>query len=236
MIYKFLENITRIAKIGYIREIPESAIFYKAREDDYGEYWYISIPSNEFTNPIDIDWKGKDCTYIQTIKLGEYTFLYICGIKSYNWPDIGKKEWDRKFMPFFNTLYLYERKVNNTEFDPDLFFYLTTNNNVAAQIDTADVWKRHLEREKFKKRFEENSKICTSYKIKELLPSGEFKVIKVWRNDENDYGGVMITKIDIDYEKYQIPYSNTDTQIELSTNGYEFWEQYNKYIESIDSY
>lgn len=236
MIYKFLENITRIAKIGYIREIPESAIFYKAGEDDYSEYWYISIPSNEFTNPIDIDWKGKDCTYIQTIKLGEYTFLYICGIKSYNWPDVGKNEWDRKFMPFFNTLYLYERKVNNTEFDPNLFFYLTATNDVSSQIDTADAWKRHLEREKFKKRFEENSKTCTSYKIKELLPSGEFKVIKVWRNNENDYGGVMITKIDIDYKKCQIPYSNTDTQIELSTNGYEFWEQYNKYIESIDSY
>ena len=43
----------------------------------------------------------------------------------------------------------------------------------------------------------------------------------------------MITKIDIDYEKHLILYSNTDNQLELSTNGDEFWKQYNKYIEVI---
>ena len=239
MIYKFIENITSIAKItpiskiGYIREIPESAIFYKAEEDDYGEYWYISIPSNEFTNPLDIDWKGKDCTYIQTIKLGEYTFLYVYGIKSYHWPDVGKEEWNRKFMSFFDTLYLYERRVDKFDYNSLISSYLTANNDVSAQIYYEDTQQRLLEREKFKKRFEENSKICASYKIKELLPSGEFKVIKVWGNDENDCGGVMITKIDIDYENHLILYSNTDNQLELSTNGDEFWKQYNKYIEVI---
>lgn len=236
MIYKFLGNTALNAKIGYIREIPESSIFYKASEDDYGECWYIGIPSNEFTNPLDIDWKGKNCSYIKTIKLGEYTFLYFCGIKAYRWPDVGKEEWDEKFIPFFNTLYLYERRIDKINFDPYLSFYLTPYNPVSTQIDYDNTWERLLEREKLKKFLDENSRICTSYKIKELLPSGDLKVIKVWRNDEDDYGGVMITKIDSEYKRHLISYSNKDNQIELSTDGNEFWKQYNEYMEVITSH
>ena len=67
--------------------------------------------------------------------------------------------------------------------------------------------------------------------IREIPESAIF-----YKAREDDYGGVIITKINIDYEKYQRPYSNKNAQIELSTDGYKFWEQYNKYIESIDSY
>lgn len=236
MIYKFLGNTTLNAKIGYIREIPESSIFYKAGEDDYGECWYIGIPSNEFTNPLDIDWKGKNCSYIKTIKLGEYTFLYFCGIKAYHWPDVGKEEWDEKFIPFFNTLYLYEKKIDKINLDPYSSYYLTPYNDVTAAVDYGDTWERLFEREKLKKFFEENSRICTSYKIKELLPSGDFKVVKVWRSDEEDYGGVMITKIDSEYKRHLISYSNKDNQIELSTDGDEFWKQYDEYIEVITTH
>lgn len=235
MIYKFLGNTTLNAKIGYIKEIPESSIFYKAGEDDYGECWYIGIPSNEFTNSLDIDWRGKNCSHIKTIKLGKYTFLYFCGIKAYHWPDVGKDEWDDKFIPFFNTLYLYERRVD--KIDPYSYpYYSTLCDNIAAVVDYGDTWERILEREKRKKLFEENSRICTSYKIKELLPSGDFKVVKVWRSDEEDYGGVMITKIDSEYNRHLISYSNRDNQIELSTDGDEFWKQYNEYIEVITSH
>lgn len=233
MIYKFLGNITLNAKIGYIREIPESSIFYKAGEDDYGECWYIGIPSNEFTNHLDIDWKGKNCSGIKTIKLGEYTFLYFCGIKAYRWPDVGKEGWDEKFMSFFDTLYLYERRVNNIDLDPYASFYLTPYNPISTQIDYDNTWERLLEREKLKKLLDENSRICASYKIKELLPSGDFKVIKVWKSDEDDYGGVMITKIDSEYKGHLISYSNRDNQIELSTDGDEFWKRYYKYMEVI---
>lgn len=235
MIYKFLGNTTLNSKIGYIREIPESSIFYKTGEDDYGECWYIGIPSNEFTNPLDIDWKGKNCTHVKTIKLGEYTFLYFCGIKAYHWPDVGKEEWDEKFIPFFNTLYLYERRVDKINYDP-YSYHSTLYDNVTAVVDYIETWERILEREKLKKLFEENSRICASYKIKELLPSGDFKVIKVWRSDEDDYGGVMITKIDSEYKRQLISYSNRDNQIELSTDGDEFWKQYNEYMEVIVSH
>ena len=216
------------AKIGYIREIPESSIFYKAGEDDYGECWYIGIPSNEFT-----DWKGKNCSYIKTIKLGEYTFLYFCGIKAYHWPDVGKEEWDDKFIPFFNTLYLYEKRVDKIDLDPYSSYYLTPYNDVTAAVDYGDTWERLLEREKFKKLFEENLKICASYKIKELLPDGDIKVVKIWRSDEDDYGGITITRIDGEYKKHLISYSNKDNQFELSTDGDEFWKQYDEYIEVI---
>lgn len=235
MIYKFLGNTALNAKIGYIREIPESSIFYKASEDDYGECWYIGIPSNEFTNPLDIDWKGKNCSHIKTIKLGKYTFLYFCGIKAYRWPDVGKEEWDEKFIPFFNTLYLYEKRVDKINLDPYLSFYLTPYNPVSTQIDYDNTWEKLFEREKLKKLIDENSRIRTSYKIKELLPSGDLKVIKVWRNDEDDYGGVVITKIDSEYKRHLISYSNKDNQIELSTDGDEFWKQYDEYIEVITS-
>lgn len=237
MIYKFLGNTTLNAKIGYIREIPESSIFYKAGEDEYGESWYIGIPSNEFTNSLDIDWKGKNCSYIKTIKLGKYTFLYFCGIKAYHWPDVGKEEWDDKFIPFFNTLYLYEKRVDKINLDLDLdSYYSTLYNNVSTIVNYRDSWETLYEREKLKKILEENSRICTSYKIKELLPSGDFKVVKVWRSDEEDYGGVMITKIDSEYKRHLISYSNKDNRIELSTDGDEFWKQYNEYVEVIASH
>lgn len=236
MIYKFLGNTMLNAKIGYIREIPESSIFYKAGEDDYGECWYVGIPSNEFTNPIDIDWKGKNCTCIKTIKLGEYTFLYFCGIKAYHWPDVGKEEWDDKFIPFFDTLYLYEKRVDKINLDPYSSLYLTPYNQVSSQIDYFDDWERVYENEKLKKLLEENSRICASYKIKELLPSGDLKVVKIWRSDEEDYGGITITKIDGEYKRHLISYSNKDNSFELSTDGDEFWKQYDEYIEVIASH
>ena len=112
--------------------------------------------------------------------------------------------------------------------------FCSTNDLVSSQIDYEDAWKRQLEREKFKKRFEENSKICASYKIKELLPSGEFKVIKVWGNDEYGDYGMMITKIDSEYKGSLKSYLNKDNQIELSTNGDEFWKKYNECMAVID--
>lgn len=236
MIYKFLGNTMLNAKIGYIREIPESSIFYKAGEDNYGEWWYVGIPSNEFTNPLDIDWKGKNCSYVKTIKLGEYTFLYFCGIKAYHWPDVGKEEWDDKFIPFFNTLYIYEKRVDKINFDPYSSFYLTPYNPVSTQIDYEETWERIYENEKLKKLLEENSRICASYKIKELLPEGDLKVVKIWRSDEEDYGGITITRIDGEYKRHLVSYSNKDNQFELSTDGDEFWKQYDEYIEVIASH
>lgn len=238
MIYKFLGNTMLNAKIGYIREIPESSIFYKAGEDNYGECWYIGIPSNEFTNPLDIDWKGKNCSYIKTIKLGEYTFLYFCGIKAYHWPDVGKEKWDDKFIPFFNTLYIYEKRVDEVDLtlDPYLSYYSNLHNNIAAVIDHVDTLETQLEREKFKKLFEENSRICASYKIKELLPDGDLKVVKIWRSDNEDYGGVTITRIDGEYKRHLVSYSNKDNQFELSTDGDEFWKEYDEYIEVITTH
>lgn len=227
MIYKFIVNNTLNKKIGYIREIPESSIFYKAGYDTYGECWYIGIPSNEFTNPLDIDWEGKNCSHIKTIKLGEYTFLYFCGIKAHQWPDVGKKEWNKKFIPFFNTLYLYEKRNDEIDFDYYSLF-CSTNDLVSSQIDYCDTMESIIEREKLKKIFEESSRTIAFYKIKELLPSGEFKVVKVWGNDEYGDYGMMITKIDSEYKRSLISYLNKDNQIELSTNGDEFWKKYNE--------
>ena len=232
MIYKFISYHGIDPKIGYIREIPKDAIFYKALSNDKYENWYIAIRKEDFENPLQIDWHGRYSNYIDVIKLDKWVFLYVSAVKTEKWPDVGKTTWDLLFHEFFNSIYFYETQTDDfvrdyysdlikSLFADPLTNYVGTN---YTNQDKVDLIKEHCKKE---------SKIIRWYKMKGLTNNGCIKVIKVWKRDEECYG-MEHTSIDGTWEnRSNKSYVDRDNLMDISTDGTEFWNSFNACVNNL---
>ena len=234
MIYKFISYHGIEPKIGYIREIPKDAIFYKALSNDKYENWYIAIKKEDFENPLQIDWHGRYSNYIDVIKLNKWVFLYVSAVKTENWPDVGKTTWDLLFHDFFNSIYFYETQTDEfavsyySDLINSLFVDPLTNSvgiNYTRQ-DNIDLIKEHCKNE---------SKIVRWYKMKGLTDNGCIKVIKVWKRNEECYG-MEHTSIDGSWEnRSNKSYEDRNNLMDISTDGTEFWNMFNECVNNLSN-
>lgn len=234
MIHKFISYHGIEPKIGYIREIPNNAIFYKTFSNDKYENWYIAIKKEEFENPLQIDWRGRYSNYIDVIKLDKWVFLYVSAVKTENWPDVGKTTWNLLFSDFFNSIYFYETQTDEVtvDFYNSLFYSLLSyplSNNVGIDYtgqSNIDVIKKHCINE---------SKIVRWYKMKGLTDNGCIKVVKVSKRDE-EYCGIEYTSIDGSWEnRSNKSYEDRNNLMDISTDGTEFWNNFNECVNTFSN-
>ena len=222
MTYKFIAQAYIRSQHGYIRDIPESAIFYNIKKDDSGEVWYIMIPSKDFYNPLAIDWKGKSCDFFACVDIGEWVVLYTKDLVSDNWTSVSKDEFYSIFSSVFDNIYFYDR------FQPDLDERDTKV--VEYYIDFIN---------DFAKNFTNTNKVPDSipdlyraYKLLDITPDGKLEVVRV-TNNKNEYSGIEKLTISLDFKDIPRSYVERHNKIELSHNGDEFWEEFNKCLKSF---
>ena len=234
MIYKFISYHGIDPKIGYIKEIPSDAIFYKAFSNDKYENWYIAIRKEEFENPLRIEWQGRYSNYIDVIKLNKWVFLYVSAVKTENWPDVGKTTWDLLFHDFFNSIYFYETQTD--EFIVDFYSDLISSLYSSPLTNYVGIdYTRQDKIDLIKEHYKDESKIVRWYKMKGLTDNGCIKVIKVWKRNEECYG-MEHTSIDGTWEnRSNKSYEDRNNLMDISTDGTEFWNMFNECVNNLSN-
>ena len=228
MIYKFISQAHIRSQYGYIKDIPESAIFYNIKKDDSGEVWYIMIPSKDFYNPLAINWSGKSCDFFNAVDFGEWVFLYTKGIIADTWPDVGREKFYDIFSNVFDNIYFYDRKRT-----------LSENKSDNMSIETIDYMNYVIDN--ITKLMGQNNtpypkckvdELYRAYKLKDITADGKLEVVRV-TNDKDGYTGVERMTITQNYKDIPRSFMDRHNTMVLSNDGTEFWEEFNKCLKSF---
>lgn len=226
-IYKFINKLNQNRhSFGYLKNIPNSAIFYKIFErfDRWaGEEWIIMIPTKDFH----INFQGKECNGFYSYNLIEWTMIYIHDIEAIDWIDVGKEGFDYLFEDFFKSIYIKEYVE---EINPNLDNIISTieDTKLSNQDDityiTGYTPQGLIE------------KTISVSKIKELK-NGYFIINRLIVWDDMYNKPVYIIKEDqIEYNNFKLSsYKSHHHNIELTHDSFEYNKEFNKLIKYFNS-
>lgn len=242
--YKFIKHICGDrTSMGYLKNIPSSAIFYKIRQCDRTEIWWIAIPTSDFKK-ISNNWQGKNCHICKVVDLLEYTFIYISDIIACDWCSVSDIYFHNYFDEFFKSIYFYEKYVSREYYDiskdlMDKFINYSIkdiykNTNIYKNNDTPDNYNWASEFDKIKDRSQfELTGYC--FKMIGLTDTGDIRTIKLGFDER--YGTDASMKhfiLDGHWQRPMTTYDRRDNYMIISHNGLEYYDMFDECLNAID--
>lgn len=120
-IYKFIENFKYEANPNYIK-LPESAkIHLESKSDEFGESWCIVLPKDFYhDNYKSIFPKDHDHRMWPKLELGDYVFLSVWGMLSYNWEGMSDDAFYGWADEYISQFYVVENSIEHIEYEEEV--------------------------------------------------------------------------------------------------------------------